>query len=44
VPGHFTRTFADPYFRILLLRSMAWTAGGSPYRFDPLVLRAARVQ
>jgi len=39
VPGHFTFTFDDPYFRILLLRGMAWAAGGSPYRFDPLVLR-----
>ena len=39
VPGHFTWTFDDPYFRILLLRGMAWAAGGSPYRFDPLVMR-----
>jgi type 1 glutamine amidotransferase len=39
VPGHFTWTFDDPYFRILLLRGMAWAAGESPYRFDPLVLR-----
>ncbi len=44
VPGHFTWTFDDPYFRILLLRGMAWAAGESPYRFDPLVLRAARVR
>lgn len=39
VPGHFTWTFDDPYFRILLLRGMAWAAGESPYRFDPLVMR-----
>jgi type 1 glutamine amidotransferase len=39
VPGHFTWTFDDPYFRILLLRGMAWAAGESPYRFDPLVTR-----
>lgn len=39
VPGHFTWTFDDPYFRILLLRGMAWAAGDSPYRFDPLVMR-----
>jgi type 1 glutamine amidotransferase len=44
VPGHFTWTFDDPYFRILLLRGMAWAAGESPYRFDALVLRSARVQ
>ena len=39
VPGHFTWTFDDPYFRVLLLRGMAWAAGQSPYRFDPLVTR-----
>lgn len=44
VPGHYTWTFDDPYFRILLLRGMAWAAGGSPYRFDPLVLRGAAVK
>ena len=43
VPGHYTWTFDDPYFRLLLLRGMAWAAGESPYRFDPLVLRCARV-
>jgi type 1 glutamine amidotransferase len=43
VPGHFTWTFDDPYFRILLLRGMAWAAGESPHRFDPLVLRGARL-
>ncbi len=37
--GHYTWTFDDPYVRILLLRGMAWAAGESPYRFDPLVLR-----
>ncbi len=37
--GHYTWTFDDPYFRILLLRGMAWAAGESPYRFDPLVMR-----
>ncbi len=42
VLGHYTWTFDDPYFRILLLRGMAWAAGESPYRFDPLVLCGAR--
>ncbi|MHC4434372.1 MAG: ThuA domain-containing protein [Planctomycetota bacterium] len=37
--GHYTWTFDDPYFRILLLRGMAWAANESPYRFDQLVLR-----
>jgi len=41
VMGHFNWTFDDPYFRILLLRGMAWAAGDSPYRFDRLVLRGA---
>ena len=39
--GHYSWTFDDPYFRILLLRGMAWAAGESPYRFDPHVLRGA---
>jgi type 1 glutamine amidotransferase len=41
VLGHYSRTFDDPYFRILLLRGMAWAAGESPYRFDGLVLQKA---
>ena len=44
VPGHFNWTFDDPYVRMLLLRGMAWAAGESPYRFDPLVLRGAAVE
>ncbi len=39
--GHYTWTFDDPYMRMLLLRGMAWAAGSSPYRFDPLVLEGA---
>ena len=42
--GHYTWTFDDPYFRMLLLRGMAWAAGASPYRFDELVLRGATVK
>ncbi|HVR73115.1 MAG TPA: ThuA domain-containing protein [Planctomycetota bacterium] len=42
--GHYTWTFDDPYFRILLLRGMAWAARESPFRFDPLVLRGARFE
>ena len=42
--GHYSWTFDDPYFRILLLRGMAWAARASPYRFDPLVLRGAKVR
>jgi len=43
VPGHFAWTFDDPWFRLWLLRGIAWAAGGSPYRFDHLALRGARV-
>ena len=43
-PGHFTWTFDDPYFRLLVLRGMAWAAGESPYRFDGLALRGASLQ
>ena len=43
VLGHYTWTFDDPYFRILLLRGMAWAAGETPYRFDSLALCGARV-
>ena len=44
IPGHYTWTFDDPYFRILLLRGMAWAAGESPYRFDRLVLRGISLE
>jgi type 1 glutamine amidotransferase len=36
VMGHYMATFDDPFFRILLLRGMAWAAGESPYRWDHL--------
>jgi len=42
VPGHYTYTFDDPYFRILLLRGIAWAGGTNPYRFDPLVLNTGK--
>jgi type 1 glutamine amidotransferase len=44
VPGHFTWTFDDPWFRLLLLRGIAWAAGESPGRLDTLALRGARVR
>ncbi len=37
--GHFDWTFDDPFFRTILLRGIAWAAGESPFRFDPLILR-----
>lgn len=38
MPGHYTWTFDDPYFRLLLLRGIAWSAGRWPYRFDRLAV------
>ncbi|HRR32717.1 MAG TPA: ThuA domain-containing protein [Kiritimatiellia bacterium] len=42
VPGHSAATFDDPWFRLAVLRGIAWAAGGSPYRFDRLAPRGAR--
>jgi len=43
VPGHYTFTFDDAYFRILLLRGIAWAGGTNPHRFDPLVLGTGKM-
>jgi hypothetical protein len=37
IPGHNFFTFNDPYFRIILLRAMAWTMRESFDPFKPLV-------
>jgi putative heme-binding domain-containing protein len=44
VPGHYTWTFDDPLFRVLLLRGMAWTCGEPVDRFNGLVTVGARVE
>ncbi len=36
IPGHYNWSFNDPYFRLLLLRGMAWAAGEPEHRFDAL--------
>jgi putative heme-binding domain-containing protein len=36
IPGHYSWTFDDPMFRILLLRGIAWTASESVDRFNAL--------
>lgn len=41
VLGHYSWTFDDPYFRLWLLRGIAWAARDNPYRFDHLTLRSA---
>ena len=43
VLGHYTWTFDDPWFRLLVLRGVAWAAGEPATRFDSLALRGARV-
>ena len=43
IPGHFTWTFDDPLFRILLLRGIAWSAGEPVDRFNALATVGARV-
>jgi putative heme-binding domain-containing protein len=43
IPGHYTWTFDDPLFRILLLRGIAWTAGESVDRFNELCWVGARL-
>jgi len=36
IPGHYSWTFDDPLFRILLLRGIAWTARENVDRFNDL--------
>ena len=43
IPGHFTWTFDDPLFRVLLLRGIAWSAGEPVDRFNELATLGARV-
>ncbi len=43
IPGHFTWTFDDPLFRVLILRGIAWTAGEPVDRFNELVSLGARL-
>ncbi len=38
VPGHYNWSFNDPYFRLMLLRGMAWAAGEEAQRFDALAM------
>jgi putative heme-binding domain-containing protein len=43
IPGHFSWTFDDPIFRVLLLRGIAWTAREPVDRFNDLVWPGADV-
>lgn len=43
IPGHYTWTFDDPLFRLLILRGIAWSAGESVDRFNGLATLGARL-
>jgi putative heme-binding domain-containing protein len=43
IPGHYSWTFDDPLFRVLLLRGIAWTADESVDRFNHLVWPGAEI-
>lgn len=42
--GHFSWTFDDPLFRVLILRSIAWSAYEPVDRFNDIVLLGARME
>jgi type 1 glutamine amidotransferase len=44
IPGHYTWTFDDPLFRLLLLRGICWTANQPVGRLSGLATIGARVQ
>lgn len=44
VPGHYSWTFDDPLYRILIFRGIAWSAGEPVDRFNPLVPLGASLQ
>jgi len=43
IPGHYSWSFDDPLFRVLLLRGIAWTAKEPVDRFNELAEPGARV-
>jgi putative heme-binding domain-containing protein len=43
IPGHFSWTFDDPLFRLLLLRGIAWSAHEPVDRFNDIVTAGARL-
>jgi type 1 glutamine amidotransferase len=43
IPGHYSWTFDDPLFRVVLLRGIAWSAREPVDRFNDLVLIGADV-
>ena len=43
IPGHYSWTFDDPLFRVILLRSIAWSTKEPVDRFNDLVLPGADI-
>jgi putative heme-binding domain-containing protein len=43
IPGHYTWSFDDPLFRLLVLRSICWTAGQPEDRLSELITIGARM-
>jgi len=43
IPGHYTWTFDDPLFRVLVLRGLAWSVGEPIDRFAELASVGARI-
>ena len=43
IPGHYTWSFDDPLFRLLILRGMAWSASEPIDRFNHLTTLGARI-
>ena len=43
IPGHYTWTFDDPLFRLLLLRGISWTAQQPMNRLNDLATIGSRI-
>src|SRR5437660_935917 len=43
IPGHYSWSFDDPLFRLLLLRGIAWSAREPVDRFQSLIWPGARL-
>ena len=43
IPGHYSWTFDDPLFRVLILRGICWAAHAPEERLTPLALIGARI-
>ena len=43
IPGHYTWTFDDPLFRVLILRGICWAAHAPEDRLTPLAAIGARI-